>query len=151
MESDKPPTDQEISNVLHGLPGLPSTFGNTFSYSKNEGHEERDGFGVTFNAGKSMASVGVEIQDAAPKPGCWGHFYDFLMLGPKVVNEPTYTPVMKKVVLALISVTGILGPLTGAIYSPALPAVKEDFQTTTEWVNATLTAGIIALWVSLRF
>lgn len=156
VNAEKPPTDDEIEGTLAGLPGLPSNFGSTFSYVKNQGHEERTGFGLTFNASDTettavAAAASAAVSETAEekedeKPvGCWSSFVDFLYLGPRVVNEPEYTQLTKRAILIIISVTGILGPLTGSIYSPALPAVKADFQTTTEWVNGTLTAGVIAL------
>lgn len=140
----------ELHRVERPLTRVACLLGGT-RYTKNEGHPERDGFGNTFSAQPGTASPGVAPQineEPAHKTGMLAAFMDYLYLGPKVANEPDYLPLTKRLVLIIISITGVLGPLTGSIYSPALPAVKAEFHTTTEWVNGTLTAGILALGIA---
>ncbi|KAI9006467.1 major facilitator superfamily domain-containing protein [Hyaloraphidium curvatum] len=147
--TDRPPALLATPTARPGaLANLPSNFGSSFSYAKNEGHEERDGFGNTFKAGSVAVETAPATEEQAAPKGFFAKFRDYLMLGPTVVNEPDYTKTVKQFILIIVSVTGILGPLTGSIYSPALKNVQQDFNTSSEMVNATLTAGIIALGVA---
>lgn len=61
-------------------------------------------------------------------------------------NTPPYTgftPFRQNFILGLVSTAGLLGPLAGGIYLPALPVLEEDFRVTSTAINATVSVFML--------
>ncbi|KAJ3337655.1 hypothetical protein HDU93_000733 [Gonapodya sp. JEL0774] len=71
-----------------------------------------------------------------------------ILAGP---SAGTYTFRRKRVILAVVSLTGVLGPLMGTIFSPALPDVERDLNTTDVLANLALTLSQVGMAVSPLF
>ncbi|KAJ3343272.1 hypothetical protein HDU93_009258 [Gonapodya sp. JEL0774] len=68
----------------------------------------------------------------------------FLRRGPALVK----TPMRKNIILIVVALCGLLGPLTSAIYTPALTIAQADFQTTDLLINLTITVATLTLGVA---
>ncbi|KXS12877.1 MFS general substrate transporter [Gonapodya prolifera JEL478] len=71
-----------------------------------------------------------------------------ILAGP---SAGVYTLQRKRVILAVVSITGVLGPLMGTIFSPALPDVERDLSTTDVLANLALTLSQVGMALSPLF
>lgn len=60
-----------------------------------------------------------------------------------------FTPAVQKWILLLATFSALMGPFAATMYSPALPEIQQDLNTTAALVNLTLTLG--ALITGVRF
>jgi hypothetical protein len=57
----------------------------------------------------------------------------------------------RRLILAIVTVAGFLGPLAGNIYLPALPVFQTVFQTSATAINATVTSFMVVFAFAVRF
>lgn len=63
-----------------------------------------------------------------------------------IKSTPSYTALSishQRFILAIVTVAGMLGPLAGNIYLPALPVLSRQFQRTETEINVTVTVFMV--------
>ena len=72
---------------------------------------------------------------------------------PQPTPKPPYSALstgQRRLILAIVTAAGFLGPLAGGIYLPALPTLEQAFHTSATAVNATVSVFMAILAVAVR-
>jgi hypothetical protein len=68
--------------------------------------------------------------------------------------QPPYSALplgRRRLILAIVTTAGFLGPLAGNIYLPALPVFQNVFQTSATAINATVTSFMVVFAFAVCF
>lgn len=74
----------------------------------------------------------------------WGDIY--------ATDDPNqYSSKKKNVIILLVALSGLCGPLSSMMYMPGILAVAEDLDTSVSSVNATISAYVVFMGISVKF
>ncbi|KXS15349.1 MFS general substrate transporter [Gonapodya prolifera JEL478] len=122
------------------MPESPARLETSASTLVNHSSAEPDGQAALL--GEKSAEQSSKADTSEPNsPQRWS---DFVARGPPLVR----TPMRKNIILSIVALSGLLGPLTSAIYTPALTIVQNDFATTDLLINLTITVATLTLGVA---
>lgn len=122
----------------HDKSNLPSATSNGGTWGNSTRPLHRDAVAKGHDASATSLTTSVTVHAEAKQPS------------PPAPQYCALSPARRRFILSLVTLAGMVGPLSGAIYLPVLPLLEREFNVGSTSINATVSVFMVTFAIAVR-